>query len=283
MLRQLTAKHGLMRESVSAFVFESYERNTGIFIMKDNNELQINSRIKLTDKKLGQSFSADAFLLAAFAKQTSAAAVDLGSGTGCCSLLLADRNKAEHIYAVELQPALFSATVSNIKANKFEHIITAIHSDIRTLDADSLDKKIEVVIANPPYFKAGSGKMSMNELKNAARFELFGELCDFCASAAKLLANSENGSFYCTTRPERQDELTQHLENVGFYIKKSVFVCHNKSSSPSMLLTEATLKNDSVPKRLYYLYLYEQNGSESHDAKKIYDTLSFEEFFEKYE
>lgn len=231
-----------------------------------NDSVMINERLTLKGSRYGQAFSADSFLLAALTEKTDKAAVDLGSGTGVCSLILADRNKAEFIYAVELQNELFETAVFNIAENKLNNKITAIHADIRTLKKSDFDREIGLVIANPPYFRSNEGKKSPNPLKNAARFELNGTLEDFVAAAAGII--SDNGRFCCIIKPDREDELMSYIEKHGLVPIRSVYISHTKNASPSMVFSEAGHGEHSHIKT--YLPLYESDGSESQEAKSIY-------------
>ena len=61
---------------------------------------EVNEHIRLIQNTDGLTFGTDAYLLAAYVRpKRSAAAVDLGSGTGIIPLLCAARRKAARIFA----------------------------------------------------------------------------------------------------------------------------------------------------------------------------------------
>ena len=247
----------------------------------DNAErrVRVNERITIYESRRGQSFGADAFLLAAYARADAAhAAVDLGSGSGICSLLLADRNKAKKIYAVELQAELDALCRKNIADNGFSEKIKALHNDVRLITPNNFDEPVATVISNPPYFTAESGRQSPEPGKNAARFELNGTLYDFCAAAERILV--PRGSFYCVIRPERISDLTGALRAADLEPSRMTFVHHNAASSPAMLLLEAVKGGRGRLNVTRPLFLYENGKEQTSDAKQIYENCDFGDLFQ---
>ncbi len=237
----------------------------------------VNDRITITENKKGQSFGADAFLLSSYATpDPEHAAVDLGSGSSICSLLLADRGKARHVYAAELQPELHAIAERNIADNGFSDKVTPLNIDIRLLSDAAFGEKVGTVISNPPYFTAESGIQSPDPGKNAARFELNGTLYDFCAAARRILMPS--GRFFCVIRPERVGDLVAALRAAGLEPSRMTFVHHNTVSAPAMLLTEAIKGRRGLPTVTRPLFLYD-GKVHTPDAARIYETCDFGEFF----
>ncbi len=237
----------------------------------------VNDRITITESLKGQRFGADAFLLSSYAVPDPAhAAVDLGSGSSICSLLLADRNKAKHVYAAELQPELHSLAERNIADNGLSGKVTAMRIDIRLLSDAAFDEKIGTVISNPPYFTAESGIQSPIPGKNAARFELNGTLYDFCAAAQRILMPF--GRFFCVIRPERVGDLVAALRAAGLEPSRMTFVHHNTVSAPAMLLTESIKGRHGMPVVTRPLFLYE-GKTHTPDAARIYENCDFGDFF----
>ncbi len=237
---------------------------------------QINSRLSVYEKDGGQTFGADAFLLSAYATAAPGLdAVDLGCGTGICSFLLADRKKASHIYAVDIQPDLISAAKVNITDNGLESMVTAVCTDIRFLTPGSFPSPIGTVISNPPYIPFGAGKIPPDISRAAARHELNGGIFEFCSAASHILA--PGGSFFCVFRAERLTDLTAALKASGLSPKTMTFVHHNTKCSPAMILTEA-VKGNAALKIARPLFLYREKNVLTDDAEKIYNDCSFEGF-----
>ena len=240
---------------------------------------KVNERITLIEKVKGQSFGTDAFLLSAYAScaRHGMAAVDLGSGCGICSLLLADYNKADHVYAVEIQSELASTAERNVKFNNLEDKVSVICTDLRLIGKKSFQHPIDVVIANPPYFVKGSGKTCPDPSRNASRFELNGGLADFCSTASEIM--SPGAKFFCVIRPERLSEFVSSLRSSALELRKMTMVCHTASSAPSVLLCCAERSHSTVVKITRPLILSDSDGKRSADAAAIYKNCDFGEFF----
>lgn len=233
---------------------------------------EVNERIKIKELRGGHRFGSDAFLLSAFAKSTNGAAVELGSGSGVCSLLLADRNKASHIFAVEIEPTLASLGKENFKENGFDGKISSLNTDIRLLNTYSFDRSVTTVISNPPYFKAGAGRNSPNAVRNASRREINGTIVDFCSAAARIL--DKNGKFYCVFTAERLVDLISALRTAALEPTTLVFVQHDDKNRPSIVLIEAAKEKKApllIPKPLVLF----RDGNPTDDAAKIYETCDF--------
>ena len=237
---------------------------------------QINEHISLIETRDGQSFTSDAYLLAAFAStKPKATVVDLGGGSAVCSLLLADHKKAAHIYSLEIQAPLHALALRNVEYNKLGDHITPICTDIRFIQKRSFSQPIDIVIANPPYFPNGTGRISPNDSKSAARFELNGGIYDFCAAASRIL--EPEGQFFCVIRAERLPDLFSALRSVGLEPSLMTLVCHNVGAAPSIALIKATRHQFTQLKVTRPLYLYD-GREKTAETKRIYEICSFEDF-----
>ena len=252
------------------------------FMRLQNSSVKINENMTLLQDSRGLTFGTDAYLLSAFVSGGSKKrAADLGSGTGVISLLCQSRHKFSHVYAVEVQENFAELIEQNSKQNLLEDKITAIHADLRDICPSDTDGELDCVFANPPYMKVDSGKRNQHDEKFIARHEVFGGIEDFCACAYRLL---KHGGKFCTVwRPDRLTDLICALRANRLEPKVMIFVHAYPSAPPSMVITEA-VKGGASGNKLYPP-LYLSNSLEdskksilSADAKRIYDTCSFEDF-----
>ena len=248
------------------------------FSLYDGERLDyVNEDISLIQKKDGLTFGTDAFLLASFIKSTSKKiGVELGSGTGIISLLLAQRNKLSKIYAVEIQKDFAELTQRNVVANSLSEKIITLNEDIRNIAPANFDGAVDVVFTNPPYMKTTSGKRNETDYKYIARHEECGNIDDFCATGFKLLKHG--GKFYVVWRPDRLCDLFFALRKNRLEPKIITFVQADVKSEPSMVLVSATKGAASGAKITAPLILHDGSDHKkmSEQAQKIYDTLSFE-------
>ena len=238
---------------------------------------KVNEKITLIQKKDGLTFGTDAFMLASFIKsQPRAHAVELGTGTGIISLLLAARDKLGKITALEIQEDFAALAQRNAILNELNGKINVLHADAtRAIPAD-IGGEADVVFTNPPYMKIDSGKRNDNDYKYIARHEVCGNIDDFCAAAYRLLKHG--GKFYAVWRPDRLTDIVSAMRNNRLEPKIMTFVHADTESVPSIVLISATKGGASGISVTAPLFLYDgkDRAEMSERAKKIYDTMSFE-------
>lgn len=177
----------------------------------------------------------DSFLLAALPRLTPGLRVcDLGCGTGLLGLLLLQRQPDLQITGIDLQPAAVALAQRAAAENGLTDRLSFRSEDLRTtaLPAGSFD----LVVCNPPYYPAGSGRVSADSARRTARAETEAALSDVCAAAARLLRWS--GKLCLVHKPERLTDVVCTLREHGMEPKRLRFVQHRAESAPSLLLAE---------------------------------------------
>ncbi|APG28847.1 hypothetical protein A7E78_14010 [Syntrophotalea acetylenivorans] len=194
--------------------------------------------LKIIQRQDGYRFSLDPVLLCAFARvATDETVVDLGSGSGIIPLLLARRSETRNIVGVERQSAMVARSRRSVKLNGLENRITIREGDLRQvrnlLDAESA----QVVVANPPFRKADSGRLSPQSERAQARHEMAGDLADFVAAAAYLLGTG--GRCYLVYLAERLAELLALLRQAGLEPKRLRCIHSRIGEAARMVLVES--------------------------------------------
>lgn len=245
--------------------------------LKDGERLDaVNEKITLIQKKDGLTFGTDAFLLASFIKPLSkGVAVELGTGTGIISLLLAARERFAMIKALEIQADFAEMAKRNVSLNEMDEKIEILHADVTKTTAATIGGEADVVFSNPPYMKTDSGKRNQSDYKYIARHEVCGDINDFCAAAFRMLKHG--GKFYAVWRPDRLTDLIVAMRQNRLEPKIVTLVHAHTDSAPSMMLVSATKGGASGMTLTPPLILYRDGSTEmSEQAQKIYDTMSFE-------
>ena len=174
---------------------------------------EVNESIRLLQHRDGLTFGTDAYLLAAYVRPAPhARGIDLGSGTGIIPLLCLARDKASSFLAVEMQEVFCSIIRENAVANGFSGRLAPLCADLRNLRPADTGGEADLITANPPYLKAGSGARNRTDEKYFARHEAAGDINDFCRAAGRLLRYG--GRFCCVFRPERLWVLLEALSRV---------------------------------------------------------------------
>ena len=101
-----------------------------------------------------------------------------------------------------MQDISFRFLRENVRANGVSDRVRAIHGDLRE-EADKLPAEgFDLVTGSPPYFPLGAGTVSADSQRAGARFELRGDVRDYCRAARRLMA--QGGRFvFCFPTVQR--------------------------------------------------------------------------------
>ena len=172
----------------------------------------------------------DALALGAFARIKNRWKVcDLGTGSGCLLLLIAQRAAGLQLYGVDREEAAVQTARENLSANALRGEIWAGDWTKTPFPAGFFD----LVVSNPPYFVHGTGGDG-----GGARMETEGNgLNLLCRTAARLTRNG--GRFALCARPDRLTDLLIALRGNGLEPKRLQFVSHSPEHPPYTVLVEA--------------------------------------------
>ena len=225
---------------------------------------------RILQKKDGFRFGIDAVLLAWFAGtvRPEDRVIDLGSGTGVIPLLMDARNGCGNYLGLEIDPRMAEMASRSALLNGVEERVRFMEGDLKNV-SESLGKGIfDVVTANPPYRKAGTGKMSPDPWKAAARHELLCTLEDVVREAAALLR--DGGHFYMIHRAERLPEILSELKRHGFATEKERPVCPAKGKEANLVLIGAVKGEGEALRTEESLYVYDGEGHYTQEILDIY-------------
>lgn len=136
-------------------------------------------RYRLTQSDACFKLGRDSVLLARFCTLRPRWSVcDLGCGVGSLLLLLSQREEALDRVGVELDPVAAGLARRNLSDNGLEGQV--LTGDLRSRALLKGDR-FQLVIANPPYFRAGSGKSG-----GQARMDDTCPVDDLCRAAGRL-------------------------------------------------------------------------------------------------
>ncbi len=125
----------------------------------DDHDLSRNDflggQLRLWQPVSGYRAGVDPVLLAASVPAISGQSVlELGCGAGAAILCLAARVPGLDLCGVELQPAYAELARRNATDNAFR--VDVVQADLTALPAELKQRQFDLVIANPPYYRAGA-------------------------------------------------------------------------------------------------------------------------------
>lgn len=137
--------------------------------------------------------------------------LELCCGSGIVSIMCALARPLWQITAVDIQGHLIALAQANAEACK-------VDIAFQVQDLKQHQGEYELIIANPPWQKLGSGIMSPSEARNLSRFELACSLADIAARLQLCLAPS--GSALLIYPQCRIEDLRNSLGNTLLDIKQ---------------------------------------------------------------
>ncbi len=244
--------------------------------------------IKLYQRQRGYRFSLDALLLHDFARlQKVGRIADLGAGSGVIGLLLAKKYPQSSVLLIELQEGLYGLALKNIALNGLESRVTAVKADIRAIGdgcggdaADLCGGSFDMAVSNPPFRKATTGRISLDEERALARHELKLPFPALVRAAGRLLKN--RGRFFMIYHPERLREMFEALRAGGLEPKRLRFVHgrydpdgqdpHGGSGAfkAKMVLVESVKGGRAGLAVESPLFVYSPDGSYTPQVRRIY-------------
>lgn len=81
--------------------------------------------------------------------------IDLGSGSGLLSLMMAQRIPRANVTAVELDPRACRCARANIEAASWAPRVNVVCADVMALPPEIAESAPDLIICNPPYFSGG--------------------------------------------------------------------------------------------------------------------------------
>lgn len=225
--------------------------------------------VQVYQSKTGYRFSLDALLLADFPDiRLCRSILELGAGSGVVSLLLAKRYPRATVLGVEIQEGLYKRAVRNAEINGLSGRVTFTHMDLKSLPKSWPLETFDLVVMNPPFRKAGTGRISPGDERAMARHELSTGIKDVLRTSAAMLKNK--GRLCLVYNPDRLAELMRHMHASSLEPKRVKLVYSHKEDFARMALIEAVKHGAPGLKVLPPLFVYDKERVYSAQMRMFY-------------
>ncbi len=139
--------------------------------------------------------------------------LDLGAGVGSIGLLTLRLLEPEaRLLSVERLAVSVDLARRSVALNRIAHRVEVRQGDLRDPGVLRAEERFDLVVANPPYAPLDRGWVSHHPQRGAARFELCGDVLDYCRVVARHLAPSGR---FCFCFPFRDQRARQAIAEVG--------------------------------------------------------------------
>ena len=171
----------------------------------------------------------DGVLLGALANIDSAKNVlEVGTGTGLISLMLAQRNLKANFLGIDINSEAENLTRLNFENSPFNSRLQNILADFKSFETD---RTFDVIVSNPPYFEENpSGKDIIARQTIELNFQ------QLISKSSKLL--SENGIFSVIIPFEVGEGFVEIAKDNQLYLKRKINIYGIENSKIKRLVLE---------------------------------------------
>ncbi|MDX9788244.1 MAG: tRNA1(Val) (adenine(37)-N6)-methyltransferase [Desulfobacterales bacterium] len=226
-------------------------------------------RIQVRQESDGYRYSIDAVILAYFSKRLPGEKVlDLGTGCGIIPLIMAFRKPAIHVFGVEVQSSLARLAVENVKDNRMTDRITILHADMKSLRIFMTGGPVDLVVVNPPFHRAGSGRINPNDQRAVARHEIRVGLSDVMLTARRMLRTG--GYFLSIYTAERVCDLIIEMRKAGIEPKTLQAIQSYENEAAKLVLVEGKKGGKPGTRLAPPIILYHTDGAYTEAARQMF-------------
>jgi tRNA1Val (adenine37-N6)-methyltransferase len=153
--------------------------------------------------------------------------LDIGSGTGLLSLMLAQQSAA-HITAIEIEDGAFEQTKTNFDLSHWKNRLDVIHSSIQDYASKNIQSLFDCIITNPPFFEGDLN--SPDNAKNLAAHSTALPWDVLAEAAASLL--QENGAWYVLVPTLRAYTMQKLAATYGLQLSEECLMYNDAKHLP---------------------------------------------------
>lgn len=198
--------------------------------------------------KTAMKVGTDGVLLGAWCNLTEFpdAILDIGSGTGVISLMLAQRSDAMTIDAIEIDESAYEQTVENFEESDWGDRLfcyNASFTDFANEMAEE-EEQYDVVVSNPPFYT--DDYETSDNARNKARFTSSLSFKELLNGVAKIL--SKNGLFSVIIPFKEEDTFIELAKTNNLFLNKVCRVKGNETSEVKRSLLTLSFQKTNIEK-----------------------------------
>ena len=181
----------------------------------------------------------DAVLLGTLAEVEQAKQIlEVGTGTGIISLMMAQRNSDATITAIDINPEAAGLSHNNFLGSPFSCRLTSHCIDFKDL---STEKKFDLIVSNPPYFEINASEKDV-----VARQRLELDFSDLIQKSSELL--SSEGLFSVIIPVNYKEEFTEICSRYNLFLIRTILIRGIQTAEPKRVVLEYSFKQSNLKK-----------------------------------
>lgn len=159
--------------------------------------------------------------------------LDIGSGTGILSLMIAQRSKAEQIEAIEIDDDAYEQCSENFENSPWNDRLFCYHASLIEF-VEEVEDTFDLIICNPPFYS--EDYKSENKSRDLARFNDAMPFKHIIYAVEHLLA--EDGLFSIIIPKKEENGFIKLASTVGLNTQRILHVKGNPDSDIKRSLIE---------------------------------------------
>jgi tRNA1Val (adenine37-N6)-methyltransferase len=234
--------------------------------MQYTDDSILKREIRILQPELGYRFALDAVLLATFVKtKPTDSILEIGAGSGVVSILIASTHPYQSLSAVEIQQELAALCRKNFVINQLKNAVV-YEEDMRNMDRLFAKESFDHIYSNPPYRKAGTGRLNPSAQKAVARHEIKMKLEDVFECADQFL--KPDGHLTLILPMFREKDFQFLATQYNLHSAQHRYVHSFANQPPAFFLTTLS-KNKGLFEELRPLVIYEKPGKYTLEMKRL--------------
>ncbi|WP_135079045.1 methyltransferase domain-containing protein [Terasakiella sp. SH-1] len=174
-------------------------------LLKLSEDLFLSGKVRLLQPVEGYRAATDpVFLAASIPAKAGQKVLDVGCGVGAATFCLAARVPGVTVCGLDIQDDLIRIGEKNCQLNHMADRVRLVQADLTNRPMDPEPNSFDHVMANPPFYEAGSGHRPPNEIKARAHMEEDSCLQDWVDYMLRM--TKPKGTVTFINRSERLEE-----------------------------------------------------------------------------
>lgn len=185
----------------------------------------------------------DGVLLGAWTsvKRNPFSVLDIGSGTGILSLMIAQRSFAEQIEAIEIDDNAYEQCSENFENSPWNDRLFCYHASLLEF-VEEVEDAFDLIICNPPFYS--EDYKTENKSRDLARFNDAMPFKHIIYAVAHLLA--EDGLFSIVIPKKEEDDFVALANTIGLFPQRILHVRGNPDADVKRSLIEFSYTEKEV-------------------------------------
>ena len=185
----------------------------------------------------------DGVLLGAWTsvKHNPFSVLDIGSGTGILSLMIAQRSHAEQIEAIEIDDDAYEQCSENFENSPWNDRLFCYHASLLEF-VEEVGDSFDLIVCNPPFYS--EDYKTENKSRDLARFNDAMPFKHIIYAVAHLLA--EDGLFSIVIPRKEEDDFVALANTIGLFPQRILHVKGNPDTEVKRSLIELSYTENEV-------------------------------------